>query len=351
MYHRSSGEKISKEKIIEILGENFFNDLKEIEEEIELDRTIFAYFDRCFKLNKVLAKCNYFLKFFERRDTYRFLIKKKVQGKNEVTRNLSSSVLEKFNGYEMIRNDLSREGNAELTPINVVYEPIYDENVPVPCYFTNEIHLAYRSYVGQFDKGNKKIIYRTVRQCYCWQNFFAKNEEQMNKHVSICGAREGIIYAFENGQILNYQDNFKYLGDLPFMVYFDFETTTGGISVFLNPTMTVISYCQIYLFHPSLNLDNVMIFRSFQQTAEQIYDLSHFKNEHAAFSNKTTFYQLKDAASAVLACEKLTSLVELFSVELKFIVDTLKDWFSRIIKPNFLQLTQIKNRNSGKIIQ
>ena len=177
MYHRSSGEKIYKEKIIEILGETFFNDLKEIEEEIELDRTIFAYFDRCSKLNKVLAKCNYFLKFFERRDTYRNLIKKKVQGKNEVTRNLSSSVLEKFNGYEMIRNDLSREGNAELTPINVVYEPIYDENVLVPCYFTNEIHLAYRSYVGQFDKGNKKIIHRTVRQCYCWQNFFAKNEE------------------------------------------------------------------------------------------------------------------------------------------------------------------------------
>ena len=169
--------------------------------------------------------------------------------------------------------------------------------------------------------------------------------------MSICGAKEGITYAFETGQILNYQDNFKYLGDLPFMVYFDSETTTGGISVFLNPTMTVISYCQIYLFHPSLNLDNVMIFRSFQQTAEQIYDLSHFKNEHAAFFNKTNFYQLKDAASAVLACEKLTSLAELFSVELKFIVDTLKNWFSRIIKPNFLQLTQIKNRNSGKLIR
>ena len=99
--------------------------------------------------------------FFERRDTYRFLIKKKVQGM-DVIRNLSSSVLEKFNGYEMIRNDLRSEERAELIPINVVYEPIYDETVSAPCYSTNEIHLAYRSYIN---KGNEQIIHRTVRRC------------------------------------------------------------------------------------------------------------------------------------------------------------------------------------------
>ena len=283
MYHKCNGEQVVKEKIIEVLGENLFNDLKEIEGEIELDSTLFGYFDRCFRLNEVLVKHNYFLKFFERRDLYRFLIKKKVQGKNEVTRNLSSSVLEKFNGYEMIRDSLSSMEKAEFIPINVVYEPIYDETVPVPCYFTNEIHLAYRSYVGKFDKENEQISHRTVRQCCYCHNFFAKNEENMKTHMFICSAREGITYAFNNGQILNYQDNFKYLGDLPFVVYFDFETKTSGSSVFFDPTMHVISYCQIYSFHPSLNLDKIVIFRSYQQTAEQIYDLSHFKNEHTAF--------------------------------------------------------------------
>ena len=78
MHHRCSDEPIVTEKIVEVFGENFFNELNEIEEEIKLDRTLFGYFDRCFKLNKVLAKHNYFLKFFERRDTDRFLIKKKV---------------------------------------------------------------------------------------------------------------------------------------------------------------------------------------------------------------------------------------------------------------------------------
>ena len=59
-----------------------------------------------------------------------------------VTRIISSSVSEKFNGYETTRNDLSFNEKAEVIPINIVYEPIYDETIPVPCYFTSEIHLA-----------------------------------------------------------------------------------------------------------------------------------------------------------------------------------------------------------------
>ena len=86
-----------------------------------------------------------------------------------------------------------------------------------------------------------------------------------------------------------------------------------------------MSYCQIYSFHSSLNLDTIVIFRSFQETAEEIYDLSHFKEEHVPNFTKTTFYQLKDAVSAVLARKKSTPIAQLFSVEMKFTVDTLND--------------------------
>ena len=93
MRYRYNGEPIAKEKFSEILGEDFFSDLKEIEEDILLDRTLFWYFDSCLKLNEVLVKYNYFLNFFERRDIYRLLIKKKnTHIKNEMTRNLSSCV-------------------------------------------------------------------------------------------------------------------------------------------------------------------------------------------------------------------------------------------------------------------
>lgn len=50
----------------------------------------------------------------------------------------------------------------------------------------------------------------------------------MKKFIEICAASEGITYSFETGQIITFQDNFKYLGDVAFTAYFDFETTTGG---------------------------------------------------------------------------------------------------------------------------
>ena len=42
----------------------------------------------------------------------------KVQGKNEVTRNLTSSFVEKFNVYEMIRQDLACKEGVDIAPSN-----------------------------------------------------------------------------------------------------------------------------------------------------------------------------------------------------------------------------------------
>ena len=102
---------------------------------------------------------------------YRFLVKKKVQGKNEVKRILSSSVLEKFKGYEIIRSGLSFNEKVEVILINIVYESIYDKTIPVLCYSTSEIDLAYRSYFSHFDKGKEIVCHRTVYQCYYCQFF------------------------------------------------------------------------------------------------------------------------------------------------------------------------------------
>ena len=128
--------------------------------------------------------------------------------------------------------------------------------MPVPCYFTDKIHLAYRSYIGKYAKEKEKIKCPIVRQCPFCENFFAKNEENMKHHIKICAAQEGITYCFNNGDIISFQDNFKYLDDVPFTVYFHFETTTGD-TVFFDPKIFVVSYCQTKSFHPSLNLENL----------------------------------------------------------------------------------------------
>ena len=102
--------------------------------------------------------------------------------------------------------------------------------------------------------------------------------------------------------------------------------------------MFVISYCQIYSFHRDLKLDKIVIYRSFQQNAEEIYSLDHF------FFDPVTFDQMKDTATNVLVHQKSTSVSELFSVELKFTTDTLVKWFNCNFKSKFLELGEIQKQ-------
>ena len=79
---------------------------------------------------------------------------------------------------------------------------------------------------------------------------------------------------------------------------------------FFEPKMYVASYCQIYAFHPNLNLERILILCSFQETADEIYDLSHFQQKHVAFFDRTTFFHLKDDATAEKATAKKQPLLQ-----------------------------------------
>ena len=127
------------------------------------------------------------------------------------------------------------------------------------------------------------------------------------------------------------------MGDLPFTVYFDFETTTGD-SVLLDKKMYVISYSQVYTFHPKLKLPKIAVFRSFQQNYDEITSLDHLFQEQIPYFNQVTMSQMKDAAKRVLYKENTVALAELFPLELRFTIDTLVKWFNSTIKTKFLEL-------------
>ena len=48
MFYKSEGKTIVQDKVKDVLGNDFYNDLLEIKDEIKLDKTIFGWFDRCF---------------------------------------------------------------------------------------------------------------------------------------------------------------------------------------------------------------------------------------------------------------------------------------------------------------
>ena len=66
-------EKLRTERVKEVPGEKLYEELLEIK-----DRSAFRFFNKCFLVNQLISKYGCFLKFFERRDKYRFLINKKL---------------------------------------------------------------------------------------------------------------------------------------------------------------------------------------------------------------------------------------------------------------------------------
>ena len=106
MYDKLKGQNVKLENAKETLSDDFFLKLKEVESSVMLHYTLFGYFDRCRQINDILSKENYFLRFYERRNKFRFQLKKKLHNKNEMRCELSSCAIQKFNGYEFLRNRL-----------------------------------------------------------------------------------------------------------------------------------------------------------------------------------------------------------------------------------------------------
>ena len=46
-------------------------------------------------------------------------------------------------------------------------------------FFTYQVFLANKSYIGRMDRGKVRILSRAVKQCHFCENLFAKNEEAM----------------------------------------------------------------------------------------------------------------------------------------------------------------------------
>ena len=239
---------------------------------------------------------------------------------------LSACVVQKFDGYEMLRNHLNYGETKDFIPIDIVYKPTLDTKKTILCYFAPFIHLGFHA--------NVEKLKCCARQCHYCNNYFVKSPEKMKKHLSCCSGKAGCTFSFDNGKIIDYQDHYKNLEDVSFGIYYDFEITTGSI-VFFDAKMFVVSYCMVVAFHPDLDLPRICIFRSYDLTHEQLTSLSHFEALQYIFFadkkhyNRTTLKQLEDAAFSVQNREKNTALAEMFSIELKFTVDCLKFWFQK----------------------
>ena len=94
--------------------------------------------------------------------------------------------------------------------------------------------------------------------------------------------------------LVTFEDNLKYEGDLPLTAYIDFETTAPTDS-FLDPkdkNMFAVSYVKIFAFQPDLNFERVIIERSFGHSLDKLITVDYLTRDQMQFLNRKTLLQL-----------------------------------------------------------
>ena len=118
--------------------------------------------------------------------------------------------------------------------------------------------------------------------------------------------------------LISYKENFRAKGNLPFAIYFDFETTAPTDN-YLDPAqqekMFAVSYVMTVAFNPSLNLDRIIIYISFGHSLEQLSNLDYLSREQITFIDPLLIHMLKDAACEVSKRNCKISLGQMFSIE------------------------------------
>ena len=71
----------------------------------------------------------------------------------------------------------------------------------------------------------------------------------------------------------------------------------------------------IVAFHPALQLDSVIIYRSFAHVFDQLSNISYLTREQIGFIDNYLVYMLKDCANEVPKRQYKNSLGQMFSVE------------------------------------
>ena len=162
-------------------------------------------------MNEVLSEFGYFLRFYERRNKFRCQNRKKLKEKNKIRKELSSCIIQKFNGYELLRNHLNSKERQEYVPIDIVCEPNLNEKSPILCFFAPDVTLAFNSKIEKTKNGKRELQFKKVWQCHYWNNYFVKSFEKMQKHLSCCSGKAGFRFSFDNGNVIDYQDHFSSL--------------------------------------------------------------------------------------------------------------------------------------------
>ena len=277
------------------IGAEIFDEFYPIKSMMKLDLDILNFESQCLKINQILNKNNLFLCVFELKEKFRCLIKQDSEKKNLI-RDLSAGIVEKFNGFNIVRIEFDRKLRQKMSPIDIIYKPVRKEDEIIECFFSSQINLAYRSTFNE----NQKLRHSTAFQCYFCSNYYAR-KDKFDRHFENCSGKPGYVYNFNMQSLLTFEENLKFKRDIPLTAYIDFETTALTDDC-LDPETkktNAVSYVIIFAFHPDLDIKSIITERSFGHSIEKLTTIDYLTAEQLKYKDTTTLKQLRDCAISV----------------------------------------------------
>ena len=104
-------------------NDNLYDALSPAKEKLQINLDIQNFENQCFSVNNLLNKYGLFLRVYELKDKFCYLIKQDFEERT-VLRELSSCIVENFNGINIVRVDFSKKLRQPFRPINIIYKPV-----------------------------------------------------------------------------------------------------------------------------------------------------------------------------------------------------------------------------------
>ena len=205
----------------------------------------------CYEINQILIEHDFFLRVFEQKNKYRNILIKTPEKQNQI-KELASCLSQKYNGFQVVKNAFSKLQRRDFQPIDIIYIPTKNIQILPVCYYTVDISNAYTALYSEGEKIRRAL---TLYECYYCNKFF-RRINKAETLLKVCSGKPGIVYNFCSQTLTSFEDNFKSKGDVPFTIYFNFETTSPTDADYLNPEdkkMFVVSYVIVVAFHPYFN--------------------------------------------------------------------------------------------------
>lgn len=100
--------------------------------------------------------------------------------------------------------------------LDIVYKPLSKIDQTVNCYFSKSTRNAYWLLKN---KGKDGMELLTADQYFAYNNFSAP-KKLLKNHMNSCSSTSGIVYKFKYQNILSFEDNFKFMGDVSNLLQF-----------------------------------------------------------------------------------------------------------------------------------